>query len=249
MDENNLFDNEVPVTTTEGVSPEAPSEGSQPRDGEGRFATKDKGEAAPAAPAPADAQAPVSSAPPAPVEKDEASGLRRALQEERLKRQQLEQRLMQPPQPAPELPDPIENPAEYTQALQADMQQRLALERVETSRFHAERDPAIGKAGLAEIDDYFYANPRESHRFLTSASPIHAAWEWLQGEKIRQEIGSDPAAYRERLRAEARAEFLAEQQAAAVPTTPARNIPPSMARAGSSAGSEPPRAGADPLFG
>ncbi|PJN96877.1 hypothetical protein CNY89_00035 [Amaricoccus sp. HAR-UPW-R2A-40] len=245
MSETNLFDDEVP-TTTEGVSPEAPAEGSQPRDEGGRFAAKDQGEAAPAAPAPAEAQAPAPSAPPAPVEKDEVSGLRRALQEERLKRQQAEQRLMQPPQPAPSLPDPIENPEEYTHAIQTSLQQQLVMERVETSRFHAERDPAIGKAGLAELDEFFNANPQASHQFLRSPSPIHAAWDWLQAEKLRQEIGTDPAAYRERLRAELLAEL---KPAAAVPPTPARNIPPSMARAGASAGSEPPAKGADPLFG
>ena len=147
-----------------------------------------------------------------------------ALQEERTKRQALErelaelrQRAAQQQQPQQPQPDFYDNPDEA-------VRQMIVNETLKQSKFLAERD--FDKDIVAETVAYFDQNPHLSQQFLNEPSPYHAAVEFYQRQKVADEIGSDPDAYKAKLREELLAELQA-QQPAPKPQAP----PPSMARA------------------
>lgn len=242
-DDQDIFDseaNEAPQTT-EGVSPEAP----QPRDEQGKFASKSTGEDAPAALEPTVADG----APPAPAEKKSHDVPITALLDEREKRQRLEaelaelrRHLQSQQQPQPQYPDPVEDAEGYanhiTQSLSQQFQAQLTGQTLKQSRFFAEKD--YGKDAVEEAMNYFDQQPYAvSAQFLSSPSPLHAAVEWFQGQKQAQERSSPD--YETKLREKIKAEVLAEMSQ---PST--RNVPKSLAEA-SSTGAPPPRP-SDPLF-
>jgi hypothetical protein len=238
-DGQDIFDSEVPVTTTEGVSPEAPE--SQPRDEGGRFAAKDKGEAAPA-----EAEA-APSAPPAPEPSREPARdiPLTALLDERERRQRAEARLAalerQQQQQQQPLPDPIENAEDYTRFLMGQMQQAQTAQALQMSRFFAERE--FGKETVAEAMEFYNSQPRAvSEQFLGEPSPFHAAVEYFKQQKEATERASP--AFEASLREKIRAELMAEmgQQ----PPSSAR-VPRSLASAPGSSGAPPVESG-DPLF-
>lgn len=115
--------------------------------------------------------------------------------------------------------------------------------KLETSRFLAEKE--FGAELVNEAYAFFDQNPHLSRDLIKSPSPFHEAVKTYQRQKMLQEIGDDPAAYRARIEAEARERFLAETQAQPKPTAP----PPSMASAPGTAGAQqPPTSGFDALF-
>jgi hypothetical protein len=245
-DDQDIFEDEVPATTTEGVSPEAPA--GQPRDESGRFAAKDQGEASPEAPEAAEA-AP-DGAPPAPAEKRHDVPIT-ALLDEREKRQRAEQRAafleaqMRQQQPKPELPDPAVDAEGYTRFLAQSFEQRMQSMVLNQSRFMAERE--FGKELIEEAMSFFDNQPYEaSARFLREPSPFHAAVEWFKGEKERAERSAPD--FETKLRAKIEAELREKWQAEAeTPQSTRPNVPRSLAEA-SGSGRPPPTAGGDPLF-
>ena len=242
-DGQDIFDNEVPAQTTEGVSPEAPepTEATRERDEIGRFKATDKGEA----------DAPASEGePPAPVEKTTRDIPITALLDEREKRQRAEARLAMlerqfaANQPKPELPDPMTDAEGYTRSITGAFEQRLQATMLNQSRFLAERDPAIGKALVDEAMAWFDNQPYEaSAQFLSAPSPFHAAVDFYRQQKTAAERSSPD--YEAQLRAKLRAEWEAEQGVSQPSTRP--NVPRSLASA-SGGGREPPPVGGDPLF-
>lgn len=234
-DEQDIFDGEV-HQTTEGVSPEAPE--SQPRDESGRFAAKDKGEAAPAA----------EGAPPAPTERQSRDVPITALLDEREKRQRAEAALealrRQQPQQQPQMPDPVEDAAGYTQAVYQQIEQMRQSDRLAMSQFLAE--DKYGKALVDEAMAFFDTQPRHvSAQFLTERSPFHAAVAWFQNHKAMQERTAPD--FEQKLREKIEAE-LREKIAAEMGSPPSPRVPRSLADAPGSGNHVPPVQSSDPLF-
>lgn len=276
-DDRDIFDDESTVTTTEGVSPEAPEPA---RDDKGRFAAKDTGDdAAQAAPAQATPAA-ENGAPPAPVEKKEPHLVPLAtVLDDREKRQRAEAErddykrriqemerqiaaFRQPQQP-PQLPDVVEKPEEFAALLM--QQQRAQIdnleagfsERIARKEYGNEAvDAALDAARSQNVLGHFTRGPDRWERMC----------EWHKQQLVAAEIGNDPAAYRAKILAEAeaqlreklRAEIEADlkpnlkaqieaEHAAAAELSTRPKAPRSLAAAPGS-GYAPPAAGGDPLF-
>lgn len=242
-DGQDIFSEDEAITTTEGVSPEAPSP--QPRDEVGRFAAKDTGET----PEPAvEAAPPADAAPPAAVEKEPGMVPLAVVLDDREKRQRAEaeaaqlraqlahfQRQQQPPT----LPDPIEDANGFGQYVLSQVQQATMANRLQMSRFFAA--DKYGAEIVAEAGRWLDAQPDKGARFLSEPSPWHSAVAEYQQAKAAEERASPD--YESRLRAQIKAELLAEMQA----PRPSPRVPPSMARSGNS-GNDPAAAPLNPIF-
>lgn len=248
---------EAEPTTTETVSPQAPkAEKPEPsRDEKGKFAPADKGEQAPAPSEPEPA-----GAPPAPKTDDKSGYVPLSVVlDEREKRQKLEAQVAEfrrqqeearRRQEPPQIPDPIEDQAGFTQSLLSATQQAVLAERVNISTYFA-RDK-FGDEVVDEAMEFFNHQPFDvSAQFLRHPMPTVEAVKWFQRQKGLQEIGDDPSAYRARVEAEIRAKLQAEmaQQQPAPAPVPSRQTPPRTLAAAPSAGTGPePVSSGDPLF-
>lgn len=189
----------------------------------------DKGEPA-AQPAP--------SVPPAePAEKQHVAPLT-ALLDEREKRQTAERELQElrnwrqqqeAAQRAAQVqaPDPRQDPDGALEYQRTIFQQQLYNTRLQTSRFLAEQQ--FGADTVKEAFEFFDKNPALSHQFVDHPSPFHAAVEFYKRQRVAEEVGADPAAYRSKLEAEIRAQLIAEMQAQ--PVQPKPRLPGSLAAA------------------
>lgn len=200
---------------------------------------------------------------PSEDEPEDTVGLRKALVAERGKRNdwkgqaertageltatkaQLEAALKAPPapaQPAPAadppaavvVPNPLEDPTGY----HAHTQRMMFNERLNLSEamFREGKDAADIDAKLAAFKTQVEANP--SLRAELSRQPHPYKWAYDQGAKAlaMSEIGTDPTAYKARVKAELLAELEAENAGAAqVIGVPAVRLPRSLATAPSSA--------------
>jgi hypothetical protein len=273
-DDRDIFDDESPATTTEGVSPEAPDTA---RDDKGRFAAKDTGDQpAPAEPAiAAPAPEPVKDAPPASVDKKEPHLVPLAtVLDDREKRQKaeadkrqsdarvamLERQLaaiQQQNQPKQPLPDPVEDSEGYTRTIIGTLGQQMQAAMLRQSEFFAKRE--FGDELLGETMAFLDNQPRHvSEQFLREASPFHAAVEWFKQHKEAAERASPDyeaklraeiaAGLREELKAEMKAQIEAEHAAAAAESVPRPKAPRSLAAAPGSGYAPPDAGGGDPLF-
>jgi len=157
-----------------------------------------------------------------------------------------------PQQAAPvEIPNPAVDPAGY-HAYIAQEQQRaqinhlLNVSEMMAIREHGAEAVAKMKAEFLEAKN---ADPTLGERLIQQADPY--GWAMAQIERIRamRDIGDDPAAYRERIRQEAIAEFQANGGAQPAPrVSPAAGMAPSLASVRSVAGrSAPAWTGPTPL--
>jgi len=158
-----------------------------------------------------------------------------ALKDERTKRQALETEMAelrarlasvekQPPaQEARPLPDPVADPAGYRAAI-ADA---AFNERLNVSEMMAREKYTDVDAKLAVFQEAAKADPGLADKLR--AQPHPWAWMYQQAQKIeaQREIGDDPAAYRERVRAEIMAEMQGKPPAA--PVLEATPLPTSLA--------------------
>lgn len=164
-------------------------------------------------------------------EREKRQEAQRQYQEEQRKAAELEARLRELQRPKENAPDWFEDPAKaasyQTQQIESQFQQRL----MQMSKWQAERE--FGGEVVSEAVAYFDRHPQASQQFLSHPSPFHAAVEFYQKQKVAEEIGTDPEAYKQKLRDELRAELEAELTArgtnpkASKPKAP----PPSMASA------------------
>ncbi len=194
------------------------------------------------APQPADAYVAPVAAPPAPpaappepqqpathlVPLAELIGERRERQElAKQNRELLEamQRLRRPQQPAPEPIDPVTDPERAFLALEQRMEHRLLNQHLNNSERFArtQHGNEIVDQALEAAQQAGYAQT-----FVNRADPYGELVSWYQGQRLSQEIGTDPAAYRARIEAEVKAKLLAELRAGA--GTPP-NLPPSLSSA------------------
>lgn len=155
--------------------------------------------------------------------------------------QQIEQQVRAAQQQKPK-PDWFEDPQAAAQYQQQFFEAQLQRQALAQSRFMAERE--FGQEAVAEVISYFDRRPELSAQFLSEPSPFHAAVDFYNRQKLLDDIGADPAAYRDRLREELRKELVAEM-ATAQPSKP-KAPPPSMAKAPSAGGPTPVRVEAPP---
>ena len=183
---------------------------------------------------------------PPPGDDDKAiTGRISALLDEREKRQaaerkagELEKRLaeMEKPQEAPKPIDPYEDPEGFHDQQRAMVEQVALSQRVQTSKMFAEQQhgsEAVAEA-YAAFDAACNADPAVaalSQSIIQNPHPMGEVVKWHQRQKLLDEIGEDPAAYRERI--------IAEHQASAGQVTetlmqqPAKpRVPPALGKGG-----------------
>ena len=141
----------------------------------------------------------------------------------------------QPQQPPP---DPATDPRGFAQHLVQQQAATLLNERLNNSEMML-RDK-IGDEKLAEyVEDFRRMAQADPTLFGKLYSQPHP-YNWMTREvdrlRVARDMGDDPAAYRERIQAEARAQWEAEAKAAPPPLSPAAGMQPSLATARSVAG-------------
>ena len=207
--------------------------------------------------------------PPAPSP-GEAVVPRRALEDERHKRQDWKQRAVeaetrhqelmrqleeakrapppQPQQPPPQmqpLPDPQQDPVGFARGFAIQQQQMLLNERLNMSEMMLREKIGDDKVSeyVSEFQQHAQRDPTLFGKLYTQTNP----YGWMTREvdrlRLQRDIGDDPAKFRERLIAEERAKW--EQEVAArgpaVPQgTPVPGMQPSLANARSVAGRTAP---------
>lgn len=129
------------------------------------------------------------------------------------------QRLSQPEQ---QQPDPELDPAGALQALRSEFQQSLLNQNLNISERYARE-----KHGDAAVEEAIQAAVTSGYGQVFASKPdaYKELMAWHEGQKVRQEIGADPAAYRQSLETEIRAKILAEMKQGAPPPS---NLPPSL---------------------
>lgn len=202
-------------------------------------------EATPAAPEPqppvVEAKGEPPAAPPAAPEEKASSIPISALLDERERRQKAEReaeegrqyrRQMEERQREAALQDPEQRQVYERQQIHGMiMEQRLS-----QSRFLAERE--FGKDEVAAAYAYFDQHPQLSSQLLNHPSPFHAAVEFVRRQRIADEVGADPEAWRAKEREKLRAELMAEIQ----PVQPQQRLPGSLAAAPAAGRAGEPRA-------
>jgi hypothetical protein len=241
-----------PATTTAPATPEPSSEPRQetrPRDEHGRFAgSKEGADAQPETKVEgAPGKEPKAETPPqAPVAAVTAERAKRQNAEERLAQMEAELKELrreraapkQPPAPPAPPPDWFANPDEAF-----SHRVREAVDPIQSSLMFNARliaEQVNGKDVVASAVDAFDAavaagkvDPAERQRIMTSPNPFHDAVHWQKRQQTLAEVGEDPAAYRERIKAEVLAELKAGGNAPpeAQPKTPPAELPSNLAGA------------------
>lgn len=142
----------------------------------------------------------------------------------------------QQPQPAqqPQKPDLFADPEGFENHLRQGFQQELAQVRLDSDLriaavTHKEDFPKAWDAFMGAVDPRRGGtNAALYHQVMNSPSPGEAIVDWYKRDILVREIGTDPASFRERLRAELLAELSGQQQQAAPPTNGQAAMPPAM---------------------
>jgi hypothetical protein len=187
-----------PEQEPEAEEPEAAPEDT-PRDEKGKFAKKEKAD-----------------------EPDPKAWQYAAYQDEKQKRQQYEREAEQLRAQMQQLQtqqqqkriDPIDDPEGFERSLEQRIEQRLLSERIQFSERLARNQH--GDEAWQQTNEWLHSQPATiRHQFAQSPDPCGEAVKAFKRHQVMQEIGDDPASYRERLEAEIRERLIAEQQPAA----------------------------------
>lgn len=190
--------------------------------------------------APEDTGEKAAEAPPAPQEQAKQMVPLAALDDERSKRREYEDRVRnleaeiaaakvaaqqqrQTPQEQPKAPDPWDDPAAAIKHAVQEANQQFAQRSVAMSIEHARAQFPDYDEVIADWGKAVAANPALDQTVMANASPGLAAYNAVKQYRAQQEIG-DPAAFKQRLEAEIRASIAAEQD-----PKPAPQLPQSMA--------------------
>lgn len=126
-----------------------------------------------------------------------------ALEAERLQWQRSQQAPQQVQKPAekPAKPDPLLDPEGYAKHLRDEIREEVLAERREESLIRAR------EANPQEFDEAYAAarqavDPALKARMQSSRDPGKTLLEWHRENKVKAEVGTDPAAYRQRVREE-----------------------------------------------
>jgi hypothetical protein len=110
------------------------------------------------------------------------------------------------PPPAPAKPDPVLDPDGYERYVVAQAEQRYTMRRIEET--FAETHEALGKEFEAAYVNLQRLNPNNpvdqaiGNRIYTAPNPAKALMRWHREQTLLQEMGNDPAAYRQKMRDE-----------------------------------------------
>lgn len=151
--------------------------------------------------------------PPTPKEEPSTVPLT-ALQDERAKRQQLEQRLAQLQEGVGEKPDPVTDPEGAYVALQSDVQSQLLNMRIDMSRQVAVQNLQDYEEVEAKFMELAGQDPTYWTQVAQSANPAMTTYQLGKQLMLQQEIGNDPEAYKAKLIEEGKRQALAEIEAA-----------------------------------
>jgi len=171
--------------------------------------------------------------------KEKAARLEGELAAYRKQQEEAQRRAAAPPQPQPQPPpDPAVDPRGYHQYMEqrqaaADLNQRLNVSEIMLRE-------KIGDEKLSEYVNEFRsmaeADPTLFGKLYSQPHPYN----WLTREvdrlRLVRDVGDDPAAFRSKIEAEARARWEAEAKAQPAPVSPAAGLQPSLATARSVAG-------------
>jgi hypothetical protein len=165
---------------------------------------------------------------------------------EQLERQLEEAKRAPPPPPQPVYrappPDPNTDPAGYQQYAQQVEMEREVNRNLNYSEWLL-RDK-LGDEVVSGLQQEFKAMAEQDRSLFEKmySQPHPYRWMQQQVEKHRamREIGDNPAEYKTRIEAEARARWEAEARAPAAPVSPAAGMQPSLATARSVAGRTTP---------
>lgn len=156
-----------------------------------------------------------------------------AEREAQLLRQQIEllQRSVEVQQPQQPPIDPVADPEGAYRALAQSVQAQALHNRANTSEMLAR-----SKYGDEKVDAAVQAAVKSglNRNFIAQPDPYKALMDWHNAQTVVQQVGTDPAAYRERIRQEVIAELKAGKPAA-VPQNP----PPSLSTATNAGTSAP----------
>lgn len=151
-----------------------------------------------------------------------------ALKAEREKRQALERELEAARARPADQPKPIPNPAEDPQGYHAAIREELLIQRVEMSE-------ALVRSQFQDVDEKFAtfrkhsaSNPVLVQQVLADPNPWLRMYREAEKMAALDEIGPDPKAYRDRLKAEILAELKGQQQIESKPSHPTP-LPTSLA--------------------
>jgi hypothetical protein len=216
--------------------PPEPPEQDEPEQDEGVAEPDDADEAVPE-PRPGERTVPLSALQKA-REDWKAKAVRAETERDELRRQLEEAKRVAsaPPQQQPQYQQPI-NPAEDPAGYHALIQQTVLNERLNTSELLVRRE--IGAeavdAAIAEFKQAAAKDPSLFPKLYQQPDPYSWLVKQVEVMKLQREIGDDPKAYRERLRAEIEAELAGRMTEQGAPVSPAARLPPSLANARSAA--------------
>jgi len=152
-----------------------------------------------------------------------------------------QRRAATPPQPQPTYqppPDPAVDPRGFAQHLVQQQQAALLNERLNNSEMMLREK--IGDQKLSEYVEEFRGMAEADPTLFSKLYSQPHPYNWLTREVERQrtlrDVGDDPAAFRAKIEAEARAKWEQEAKAAPPPVSPAAGLQPSLATARSVAG-------------
>jgi len=189
--------------------------------------------------APADKDAP-------PASEDTPHVPRKALEDERRKRQQLEQELAQMRQ-TQQHPQHQQAPQEQHQLPpEVFLQQQIVNERLNMSEMIVRQQHDDVDTVIERFQQEAQNNPALGAQLQSQTHPWKWAYDYAKRLMLMDEIGSDPEAYKQRLREQLMAELQQQQQeqsptpAAVNPPAEKPNIPQSLATARSAAARSAP---------
>lgn len=155
-----------------------------------------------------------------------------------------------PAAPAATLPNPAEDPQGYHDAVQRGLSSQFQRFQLETTLNFSERflRQQHGAEAFEETKAWLSTKPDIEAWAIQQPDPWAAAYTQYTREKIADEIGDDPAAYRKRIEEEIRAEYEARSQARQDQHIPAsapqmRSAPPAPASTARSAAPRDPQTG------
>jgi hypothetical protein len=173
--------------------------------------------------------------------KEKAARLEGELAAYRKQQEEAERRAAAPPQQQQHYqppPDPAVDPRGFAQHLVQQQQAALLNERLNNSEMMLREK--IGDEKLTEYVGEFRelanADPTLFGKLYSQPHPY--AWLTREVDRLRlvRDVGDDPAAFRAKIEAEARAKWEQEAKAAPAPVSPAAGLQPSLATARSAAG-------------
>jgi hypothetical protein len=127
-------------------------------------------------------------------------------------------------QPKPVI-DPEIDPRGAFEALREEQHQGMLNMRLDMSERYAREkfgDAAVDAATQAAVDAGY------NQVFVSRPDAYKEMMDWHQGQQVRQQIGTDPAAYERQVEERVRAKVIAEMRAG---TPPPSNLPPSLSTA------------------